>query len=397
MSKGDGDELFSDEAQRRTFLKTTGGIVGASILAGCSGGGNVGSNGSSGPSPPWTTEDLAEAAQEESGTPTLFSATGSTEDYDAIVNAIQEDYPFFELDVVTGRGVGLAQRFRSEKDAGQVTADMVMNTYPLMRSREVTTEHFESGVSEDFAIVKDLPNPTYTDFSTTPFNYGPLYCIISNNDMVQEQGIELGPLQENDWNGFLNDQYADTDVVWSQVPNWNSFGFVLENQSQKANMEPEEWLSSMQDHLNFIFTDGHSAGMRQMGAGAAPLMFGGYTHHPPRYSDELSAEALLPKEAPQFPHNYGIYKTHESEQPWQTRFFQSVVMEESFQQMLANPETGPGFFWPGRPDLDYSDSGMAEYKLNLLETDMVQLDFSDTGRLATLAEETFNSVFGDLG
>lgn len=379
--------------RRRAILAGGTAVMGA--LAGCSGvfGTSDSDSGYEGPSQPWTTEELATAAQESGQTSiNIYTAAGEPKTWNEWESVIQEEYPWFEINtLVTGRGEKVTQRVVQEHQAGEVTADVAGEVPSLIDDRELRRNIFKRAYAEEYAIADTYPD-AYTESFVSVYNRGPSLSLPYNTQLLEERGLDL----PSTYNDLLDDpQYEGMDMLIVQDPNMKRFGWIVNHHAEQKDMEPAEWLSELRDTLNFRIGSGHTQVARYLGTGeVAPMML--YSYPWTVSKSEISGLPITNHYVDNIPYflSSGILGEVESgPNPWGARFFLSVSMEPFVQRALA---TEISTFTPERQDVDYSDLEMAdsiETRVSLFGN-MDNIDFEEEQTVAEIGSEAFSEVFG---
>lgn len=389
---------------KRAVLQASGATI-AGALAGCSGqdgqddtagGGNDDdSDGDDGfPDSPWTTEQLAEKAQEESETNiTLYNAINAEEPWVAIGEVIQEEYPWFELDVFASTGEAVGQRVSQEMQTGDLGGSVLNQGGPITKDKELANRVLKSGHNERYAIMNEVDHdfrPIFDNLLIAGINWGPSIAIGYNPEMLEELGLDL--IQS--YNDLFDDQYEGMSMLLPQGPNWTRLGWIATHHAEEMNMEPQEWVEALADHLNFEVAEGYTAAAKLLGSGeVAPYVIQNYPWVVGRFADELPVDIYAPDENMKMVSSGMVAELAEAPNPWGARFLISVIQEPFVQKAMATNRVPQ--VTPGRPDIDYSDVDMSESTEELLDARPEIVPFSRNFELVDIGEDAWEPVLGE--
>jgi len=359
-------------------------------LSGCAGVFGSGSDDSEqGPEPPWTTEQLAEKARtDESGKVVVYAGTGSFKPWNQIGEVIAEEYQWFEIDGVAGKGGQISQRILQEHQSGEPDVDVISQGDEIYSDEDLRSRLIKSAHDENYWFADD---PDVSDYATPWFasalNGGPSVAIGINPVELDNRGLDV----PNSWNDLFEDQYEGTSVIFPQSPNLKRFGWIVSYHAQQRGMEPAEWFQAQVDHLDLRIVSSHTPGARFLGQGTAPLMHHNYPWVLRRFVDDLNAQVHFPDPVPMFLSSGIVSEYVDAPHPWTARFFISVLMEDWVQKRIAQDV---GEFGPGRLDVDYSGLGLDSYTERTLDTSVSLIGFEEESEYKSLSENVYQEVLG---
>lgn len=413
MKTVQSNAMSDHDIPRRKVIKYSG-LAGAVGIAGCTGGGGSG-DGSSGdggggdessgdgggdgsgsgggggsgtPEKPWEIEQLSQMALDAGQTDLMWYNTGGAQQTDAkIMDFINNEFGGgdFNIEALLVKD----QRMLQELQSGNVKADAAK---AAEEARELGLDKVAVTLEDKLAIVEDAPDWAFENRQFEWKAGGAAYSIVYNTELLTGERLSL--LKEKQWNALLEAPFEGTVVVQDYTPKLKYIGAVLKTYSEKAGMEPLEWLQAIKDNVEFTFSDGHSAGVRVVGQGSADLQFLGYPNHilefgaagkglpvdavlPPKEDiiDFHSQRSIIPKNAPN---------------PIGGLFLAAASMHPKTQEFIAN-ETP---YRPGRVDLDYPDADeFKQFLLNAVGED-AKVSMKTQKTYEDLAEQAFADVFG---
>lgn len=383
-----GSTDVSTRMSRRGLLAATGATL--ATLSGCSGKANTGSGGNKeGIETPWTTEDLAEKAKaDESGKVVVYAGTGSFNPWDQIGEVIAEEYPWFEIDGVAGKGGQISQRILQEHQSGESEVDIISQGDEIYSDKDIRERLIKPNHDETYWFADDSEASEYaTPWFASALNGGPSVGIGINPVELENRGLDV----PNSWNDLLEDQYKDVPVIFPQSPNTKRFGWIVSYHAEEMGMEPTEWFQAQADHLDLRIVSGHTTGARFLGQGDAPLMHHNYPWVVRRFVDELNAKVHFPDPVPMFLSSGIVSEYVNAPHPWTARFFISVLMEDWVQKRIAKDVDE---FGPGRVDIDYSGLGLGSYTERTLNTPISPIGFEEENKYKDLTETVYQDVLG---
>lgn len=393
-----GSDRGNDLAPSRRHLLSAGGATVLTALAGCTDVLGTAPDRSDseevdGPEPPWTTEALAEKAQQEGQTSiNLYTAAGEPETWRTWESVIQEEYSWFEIDtLVTGRGEEVTQRVVQEYQADQVTVDVAGEVPSLLDDINLVREIFERDYQSEYTIAEEYPD-AYTNIFISTQNRGPSLSLPYNTELVDELGLDV----PQSYNDFLDDsQYQGMDMLIVQDPNMKRFGWIVNYHAEQKGMSALDWLSEIADTIDFTVGSGHTQVGRFLGTGkVAPMMF--YSYPWTVNKSELAGLPVTNQYVDNIPYflSSGILgEVNGAPNPWGARFFLSVALEPFLQKALASEIPT---FTPERQDVDYSNLDMAEdieERVSLFGN-MDNIPFEEEQELKEIGSQAFSEVFG---
>lgn len=364
----------------------------ATALAGCVGfAGTDTSEGTDGPEPPWTTEQLAPLAEEEigdDGALVLYAGTGDFKPWEQIGDILAQEYPWFDIEGFAGRGGEVSQRVIQEHQAGRSEVDVVSQGDELLMDDELRTEIYPSTHDENYwfaheASLEDYSSPWFA----SPLNGGPSVALGINPIELEKRNLDV----PDSWNDLLEPQYEDVPVIFPQEPNLKRFGWIVSYHAEQKGLEPAEWFEKQVEHLDLEIVSSHTPGARFLGQGVTPLMHHNYPWVLRRFVEDLNVEVHFPDPVPMFLSSGIVTKYINSSNPWTARFFISVLMEEWVQKKIALEVDQ---FGPGRLDIDYSGIGLDEYTERTLAASVELIGWEAEQKYKTLSEDVYQKVLG---
>lgn len=404
---GAGDRTFTTvRPNRRRFLKAVG--VGAvAATAGCMGGGDGGSTGDGGDGggagggigdPPWSTDDLRNAAEEEGGTFNSYWGGDPPELVNALLDAIGEEFdaPWLSSDIVSGDSENTGQRLATELSQGQVVPDTGQGLPAVQLDPDLRSEFLVQGIGdmfESFEPIRDTPlvQEDQVDVSDVGVKYAPIY----HEEEWAAAGYPKGPLEEDGYNAIVTtDTYDGLTVMQNIETAWEFAGGYLESLPQQVDMSKEEWARALFAGLDVKPNTSHSDGVRQLIAGEAVMQLMGYPDHVKRFS-EAPLNVFWPDEFSMPVGRNGLFLLKDSDNPWTARFFMSAVVEPEIQKWMAASETyGKP---PARVDLDYPDADELTRNLLGAQTEIHLVGPEDFERFVQTAQETLRPIYEEWG
>lgn len=373
----DGDtprtEAVSDRAghSRRGVLAAVGGAVTLASLGGCFGGSNSG--GGDGPEPPWTTEELADHV-DDGTTVTIYSASGDKPLYDKLIDIINEEFDAgLKLDLYNSHAGAVSQRVIQERQAGKDQADVISTANDIsgmirQRGRKIAEKYYEMSIDEKFWFSDELPERNVYPWMVKTLNTGPKSVMPINEDVFEERGLDI-PATYND---LFDEQYEGLRMALADYVVSHRAGYIIRTHADRTDMGRMEWMRALIDHLDFVGTDSHSTGAREVAQGNIPTMFynGPNTLMPFMGDTGLYANFVENPKGSTWKNEMTI--NSEAPRPWAARLFVSAALEEPAQRRIVDevPQAAPG-----RTDLDYTTSD--PYMKKLLTTEFNALTFEE--------------------
>lgn len=358
-------------SHRRKFLKG----VGASAViatAGCLGGsGGSGGNIDIG-DPPWSTEDLRDAAEEEGGTFTSYWGGDPPELINALVSKIGDTYdaPWFETEPISGDSANTGQRLAQELEQGEVVPSLAQGLPAVSLNQELREEHLVSGIGDLFESYEPFRDTALVqEYQVRNSDVGVKYAPVYHEEEFANSGYPLDPLLENQYNAIVDgDTYDGLTVMHNIETAWEYAGSHLTHYPPGVDMEAQPWARELLSTVNPKFNTSHSDGVRQLIGGEATMQLMGYPDHVLRFPEEPLA-AVWPDKFEIPVGRNGMFLLQDADDPWAARFFAAAVMEPEIQKWMA---TSDDFGKPpARVDLDYSDASEFTQKLLGAETELI--------------------------
>ena len=357
---------------RRKMLAVTGSAVSIASLSGCLSQGDSSGSSGEGPEPPWTTEALAEHV-EDGSTVTIYSASGDKPTYDALINIINDEFDAgLELDLFNSHAGAVSQRVMQERQANSDRADVVITandiTAQIREDRDVADEWYEMSIGDKFWFSDELPERNVYPWMVKALNDGPKSVLPINEQMFEEKGVDI----PETYNDLLEDQYEGMQMVIADYVVSYRAGYIMKSHADQTDMSPQEWMGALIDHLEFVGTDSHSTGTREVAQGNVPMMFYNSPHGLAPFIEDtpLYANFVENTQGSTWKNELTINKN--APHPWPARLFVSAMLEESVQRRITDevPQVVPG-----RTDLEYSTDN--EYYQKLFSTDVNALSLNE--------------------
>lgn len=282
---------------KRTFLKTSGSLAVLSSFAGCSGGEDSGSGGTSDDEPgsgnnpeadsgAKTTQKLptfenkagvevgetyeaVEALAKDEEKATLY-ATIDREDMRLLFEKFGEAYPDIDVEHITGGSEDLLSRWSSEYNTGNVEADLSISN----RNATIIAEDQNQELSKSFMpslgkLSDQFKDSDNGDWVGVRMRLGNVFY---NTDMVSESDAST-------WMDIVtDDQWSGKKLGWDPTPNMDLMWWLLDTQGR-------EFFENLREQEP-RFVDSHSDLARFTGAGEFPVAFT-YTHKMGSMGNEL--------------------------------------------------------------------------------------------------------------
>lgn len=398
--------------ERRKFLTGAGGIA-LTTIAGCLGGGGDGGDGGGGdggdggggdgggdgggstsgsmPSPPWTTEELAEIAIDKGQTDIRYITTGGDPDQErARAEFISETFSNGEINVT-------AQVVKDQRALQELQADNLSFSVGKVGSE---IHEMEGGweantvpLRGNLAVLEGTPE-FFGDHNILDYQSGFLkYSTIYNTEIITSEQEEL--LLEKNWNAFLEEPFSGFKVVQDASPKYKYWGIITELWPSEVNMSIEEWLNVHLDNLEWAWQDGHSSSSRFVGQGSAGAQWMSYANHVIEFGENggMPLKVALPPEDKAYNFHSGTGAVPKGAPNKEAGlWYISALFEEETQRWMASNTSYP----PGRVDLEYPEA--PEFMRRTVEPISMEnsITFERQRELEKQGEEAFKQVFGDL-
>lgn len=283
---------------RRKLIKTTGGLAGIGLFAGCMGGGGDGGDGGDGggggggggdgggdggsdgggstPTPS-EMEQMEQAARDEGGELAILHQTAQELQDGFFRGAVQERFPWLDFNLITASETGQVSRFISEYNAGNPTIDAVWTqaVFPLIE------EGMLINLEENLPAYADLPDSAKGGSHWAPWRYL-AYGMFYNTDLM-----DASETPEN-WGDLATEDYSG-DILMSQLPKLSVIAWAVEEYG-------DSWLPDFAAN-DVRMVPGSGAGIQQLAAGERPMMAGGFIHY--LWRDDRAAGTPI-EQAPNF-------------------------------------------------------------------------------------------------
>jgi ABC-type Fe3+ transport system substrate-binding protein len=246
---------------------------------------------------------------------------------------------------------------------------------------DVAEKWYEASIDEKFWFSDELPQENVYPWMVKTINAGAKSVMPINEDIFEERGLDI----PDSYNDLFDDQYEGLEMGLASYVVGHQAGYIMRYHAAQTEMEPNEWMRELIDHLEFVGT----TGARRVAQGEIPVMFynGPNTIMPFMGESPMYANYVEGVKGSTWKNELSI--NQKAPNPWLARFFVSAVLEEPVQRRIL---TEAPQATPGRTDLDYDISDPFIEKT--MTTDYVALDFWEgTKYIETAAKAKENNVF----
>lgn len=366
----------------RRQLLAVGGSIGVGTVAGCLEGTSGSASSDDEPTPPWTTDELASYIDTNAEI-TIYASTGSDGQWYDLVEVINDEFGTdITANVFASNGAKVTQRFRQERQAGEDRVDLLSSPSGIddkMRvlaaeedketALELGKEYFEWDLDQKFWFGDVLDDVQKYPFYVTGYNGGPGLVLPINEDIFEERGLDI----PETYNDLLDSQYEGLDTLMAGYVAADMVGWIVRHHAAQTDMTEKEWANALRDNLNFVGTSSHTAGVREVRNGDAPMMLYNWTTVPaPFISAESPLRGVFPEDVKAFINGSPLAINKEAPNPWVARFFLSALLEEPVQRRMIHDVANQ---IPCRFDIDYSTEEMDPYTEKRLTADFEPVGF----------------------
>lgn len=381
---------------RRTFL-ATGASAAVFSFAGCAGsdsgnGSTTAPAGSGEPATPWTTEALADHIDGDE-TLTIYAGTGDAQEWRDLIDVINGEFgTSITGNIFAGTGGDVSQRFLQEYQAGNHKCDILTVASDVWdqikleakekdkeAAHELAKQYYEWNMDENYWFKDVLSDNRLLPFLAGGFNGGAGLSLPVNEDYFEEHGLDY----PTDYNDLFDSQYEGLTMAIPGYVVGGEVGWIIRHHAAQTDMSNTEWITALQDHLEFVGTSSYTSGIRAVGNGEYVMQIHNWPWVVQPFIGDNPIRGIFPPEVKMDVLSGGLGVNANAPNPWVARYFISAMLEEPVQRAIVTDVKDQS---PVRTDLDYSSENPDRFMKKRLNAEVTPIGFYEGAKFSSVGQ-----------